>query len=94
VIDPTYTYFTTQKFFRVSEGETNDIKNMCDFLDTISKKPPNFHGFFVSNVNLDKYSQEKFNDSNSKSRVCICSYQDIVDNIKKISINYEGIKNL
>jgi len=56
---------------------------MRNFLNTVSKKPKNFKGFFVSNVELGKKSREEFNNSVSKSDVCMCLYQDIVNKIKE-----------
>jgi hypothetical protein len=78
-----YLLYHSKIFFRFSDNEIDNTKNIHDFLNIVSEKPKNFKGFFVSNVKLGEDSKDVFNDSINKSGVCVCLYQDIVNKIKE-----------
>ena len=80
-IYPMHTHLITQKiFFRISEGETGDVKHVRNFLNIVSERSDMLKAFFVSNVVLGEESQEEFKGSNDK-RVCVCLYYEIINKI-------------
>ncbi|CAG8803984.1 653_t:CDS:2, partial [Racocetra fulgida] len=80
----TMAYLGLRRKFRevlTPESPSVDISNMREFMTTISTKPLNNVGFLVSNGRLSEYAKSEL-----KERICVYSFHEIVDNIKKYAM--------
>ncbi|CAG8751942.1 9776_t:CDS:2 [Cetraspora pellucida] len=57
------------------------VKDLREFLNTISKQPETSVGFLVSNVELSDNARIELEKSPIKERICVCFYYEIVDKI-------------
>ncbi|CAG8791472.1 22593_t:CDS:1 [Dentiscutata erythropus] len=62
------------------------MKDMREFMTTISTKPLNNVGFLVSNARLSEYAKLELENSELKERICVCFFHEIIDNIKKYAM--------
>ncbi|KAF0516458.1 hypothetical protein F8M41_017067 [Gigaspora margarita] len=59
---------------------------MHEFITTISTKTLNNIGFLVSNMRLSKYAKLELENLKLKECICMCSFYEIVDNIKNYAM--------
>ncbi|CAG8726473.1 42078_t:CDS:2 [Gigaspora margarita] len=75
------------KFHEVLKSDSKILgKDMHEFMTTISTKPLNNVGFLVSNMRLSEYAKSESENLKLKECICICSFYEIVDNIKKYTM--------
>ncbi|KAF0548416.1 hypothetical protein F8M41_026122 [Gigaspora margarita] len=57
------------------------VKDLREFLHTISNQPKTSVGFLVSSVELGDNARIELENSPIKERICVCFYYEIVDKI-------------
>ncbi|CAG8826044.1 5805_t:CDS:2 [Gigaspora margarita] len=66
------------------------VKDLREFLHTISNQPKTSVGFLVSSVELGDNARIELENSPIKERICVCFYYEIVDKIFEYARNSFG----